>query len=375
MGAVIERETPFLAAALGMMFSLGFYGVAWLTPWGPIQRYFLGHPISIAATILFWFAVAVLICKWFAVIDQRLRLSTIRDEDLLPSEASGSPAEQWLEGHDARHVSQRWLAELTRHPDGTRASRLVQRLEELLVRQSQRGTTKHLADDLRELSGRDADAAHDSLGLVRIIVWAIPMLGFLGTVIGITQTLGGLDFSNGTAAVDNLKSGLYVAFDTTALGLVLSVLAIFLQFPVERSEQRFLQLVDGRVGHLVSACLPSDEASDNQTVLIADLCRGVQAACCRVAGEPGAALARDDRYCPIAMAVGARREQPSGFGSDRGYVSSRASRARRIDGHLVACFSRTAFCRVPAMANHTRRSRQPAARNQRGVRRSTDRID
>ena len=82
---------------------------------------------------------------------------------------------------------------------------------------AQRGTTRHLADDLRELSGRDADAAHDSLGLVRIIVWAIPMLGFLGTVIGITQTLGGLDFSNGAAAVDNLKSGLYVAFDTTAL--------------------------------------------------------------------------------------------------------------------------------------------------------------
>ena len=75
-----------------------------------------------------------------------------------------------------------------------------------------------------------------------------------------------------------MKSGLYVAFDTTAVGLVLSVVAIFLQFPVERSEQRMLALIDSRVGSLVSSHLPSDEASDNQTVLIADLCRGVQAA-------------------------------------------------------------------------------------------------
>ena len=46
-----------------------------------------------------------------------------------------------------------------------------------------------------------SDANHDVLQLVRIIIWAIPMLGFLGTVVGITETLGGLDFSDGAAAV------------------------------------------------------------------------------------------------------------------------------------------------------------------------------
>ncbi|MCG8651079.1 MAG: MotA/TolQ/ExbB proton channel family protein [Pirellulales bacterium] len=267
-----------VSTTLGVAFSAGFYLLAWSIPWAPMQRYFLGHPIAVAATVLFWFAVAVLLGKWLAVADQSSRLAAIRDDDLLPSEGEASPANQWLRENDAGHVAKNWLRDLTRLPSATRSSHLVRRLEELLTRQSQRGSAKHLADDLRELSGRDADVAHDSLGLVRIIVWAIPMLGFLGTVIGITQTLGGLDFSNGTAAVENLKSGLYVAFDTTALGLVLSVVAIFLQFPVERNEQRLLASIDARVGHLVSACLPSDEASDNQTVLIAELCKGVQAA-------------------------------------------------------------------------------------------------
>ena len=267
-----------MAALTGTALNAGFYCFAYATPWEPLKRYFLGHPVAIAATILFWFAVAVLLTKWLDVLAQAKQLHAIRDEDLLPPATGQSPADRWLTDNDAGFVSRKWLEELCRLPSETRRNRLVARLEELLTRQSQRGTTKHLADDLRELSGRDADVAHDSLGLVRIIIWAIPMLGFLGTVIGITQTLGGLDFANGSAAVENLKSGLYVAFDTTALGLVLSVIAIFVQFPIERGEQRLLADIDARVGHLVSASLPSDETSDNQTALIADLCRGVQAA-------------------------------------------------------------------------------------------------
>ena len=266
------------ASSLGVLVAGLFYLIVYFVPWQPLQRYFLGHPVAVAATVLFWVAAAVLAAKWWQVTEQWNRLSRIRDEDLLPPQAADSPAGRWLGDHDAGYVARRWIQAVGSLPAAVRNSLLVNRLDELLMRQSQRGTTKHLADDLREVAGREADTAHDSFGLVRIIVWAIPMLGFLGTVIGITQTLGGLDFTDGTAAVDRLKSGLYVAFDTTALGLVLSVLAIFMQFPVERSEQRLLAAIDSRVGHLLSAHLPSDEAADNQTALIADLCEGIQAA-------------------------------------------------------------------------------------------------
>ena len=273
-----QRASGTLSASLGVLASGGFYLVVWASGSAALSRYFLGHPVAIVATTLFLVAVAVLIQKHVAVSGQWARFRRIRDNDLLPPQASDSPGNRWRERHDAGHAARQWLGSLEELPAVTRASLLVGRLRELLTRQTHRGTTKHLADDLRELSVRDADAAHDSLGLVRVIVWAIPMLGFLGTVIGITQTLGGLDFSDGTAAVDRLKSGLYVAFDTTALGLVLSVVAIFLQFPIERSEQRLLAEVDARVGHLLSASLPSDEAADNQTALVSDLCEGIRAA-------------------------------------------------------------------------------------------------
>ena len=269
----------WIAGMIGVLLSATFYAAVTFVPWAPLERYFLGHPVAIAATILFWFGVGVLLAKFWNVTAQWSRLNSIRDAELTPEErTSNSPANHWRGEHDAGYVAASWLDEIRGLPQVTRRSCLVRRLEELLTRQSQRGTTKHLGDDLRELSARDADESHDSFGLVRIIVWAIPMLGFLGTVIGITQTLGGLDFTDGTAAVERLKSGLYIAFDTTALGLVLSVVAIFIQFPIERSEQQLLAAIDARVGHLISTHLPSDEAADNQTALVADLCEGIRAA-------------------------------------------------------------------------------------------------
>src|SRR6056297_2375103 len=258
----------------GVAISAVFYLIVYLVPFSPAKRYFLGHPVAVAATILFWIAAVSLFAKWLSIRRERRLCEQISDSVLAPT----LPTDAAHPHHDVRSICQSWSDSLTQLPAAARSSRLVRRLEELLQRQVRRGNARQLADDLREVAGRDSDDAHDSLQLVRIIVWAIPMLGFLGTVIGITQTLGGLDFSDGTAAVDRLKSGLYVAFDTTALGLVLSVVAIFLQFPVERGEQRLLASIDARVGPLLSAGLPGDEMADDPTHLIVGLCDGIRIA-------------------------------------------------------------------------------------------------
>jgi len=268
---------------LGILFGLIgaslFYLFAWAVPLAPIERYFLGHPVAVAATYLFAIALAILTAKILRVRRQTRLTDGLRDEDLLPGLPPGAgDADRWLAQNDAGRVARWWLDSLDQLTPTTRRSPLVNRLAELLGRQSNRASTRHLSDDLREVSARELDTAYDSLQLVRIIIWAIPMLGFLGTVIGITQTLGGLDFTDGSAAVDRLKIGLYVAFDTTALGLVLSVVAIFLQFPVERSEQLLLAEIDRRVGKLLADRLPSDDHADNPAAQIALLCDGIRVA-------------------------------------------------------------------------------------------------
>ncbi len=273
-------ESNFLTSMLlGSALSSAFLTLAIQSPEGStLQRYFLGHPIAMTATVLFWFASSILVLKCVWLISQKRQLTILRDEDFSPELPNVSPSENWYKENHAGYVARAWDETLKQLPPTFFNNLFVKRLAEVVHRQSQRGSSKHLADDLRELSNRDADAAHDSYGLVRIISWAIPMLGFLGTVIGITQTLGGLDFSNGTAAVENLKSGLYVAFDTTAVGLVLSVLAIFIQFPIERAEQRLLAVVDSRVGNLVSSHLPNADEGRNETELVSYLIDGVKTA-------------------------------------------------------------------------------------------------
>ncbi len=47
--------------------------------------------------------------------------------------------------------------------------------------------------------------------------------------------------------MEGLLAGLYVAFDTTALALSLSILLMFVQFFVDRVETQLLSMVDTRV--------------------------------------------------------------------------------------------------------------------------------
>jgi len=70
---------------------------------------------------------------------------------------------------------------------------------------------------------------------LKAFLWAIPILGFVGTVIGLSHAIGGMNFANVDdvkaiiAQVNTVTSGLGTAFDATLLGLVL---AMSLNFPM-----------------------------------------------------------------------------------------------------------------------------------------------
>ena len=93
------------------------------------------------------------------------------------------------------------------------------------------------------------------------------MLGFLGTVLGISDTLGQMDAqalaSGSQDAMNSLTAGLYVAFDTTAIGLVLTMVAMFVQFGVNRSELALLSTVDGQVSDALQVCLTEQEKNQD----------------------------------------------------------------------------------------------------------------
>jgi hypothetical protein len=111
----------------------------------------------------------------------------------------------------------------------------------------QRRSAADLDDHLRSLADNDALALEGSYALTRFITWAIPILGFLGTVLGITEAIAGVTPEVLEKSLSSVTDGLALAFDATALGLALTMVTMFLSFLVERREQGVLEAVDGYV--------------------------------------------------------------------------------------------------------------------------------
>jgi hypothetical protein len=144
------------------------------------------------------------------------------------------------------------LDRLDQLPASFRNSYFGKRLRDALEFVDRRGSASGIDEELKYLSDMDMARQQESFSLVRIITWATPMLGFLGTVIGITQALGDLDAellaTDPKAAMQGLLAGLYIAFDTTALALSLSIVLMFVQFLADRFESHLLAIVDERTG-------------------------------------------------------------------------------------------------------------------------------
>ena len=95
-------------------------------------------------------------------------------------------------------------------------------------------------------------ASEASYSFPRILVWAIPLLGFIGTVVGISGAVSGFSgFLENSGDVEQIKEGigqvtsnLGLAFDTTLLALFLSVVVMIPLVLVERYESRLLLGID-----------------------------------------------------------------------------------------------------------------------------------
>ena len=219
-------------AACSMFYVLIFEGPL-DTP--AMHRYFASHPIAYAEVAMFLVGAAALLLKLGDVAGQQRGLSKF------PFESSGRY-------QDPADAADKMLNSLAALPRVQQESYFGHRLREALEYVRRKNAAIGLDEELKYLSDSDGVRQQESYSFVRIIIWATPMLGFLGTVVGITKALGDLnpeELANSVqTAMDGLLSGLYVAFDTTAVALTLSIILMFVQFVVERIETGLLGTVD-----------------------------------------------------------------------------------------------------------------------------------
>ena len=190
---------------------------------------------TIPAMLLFFWAMSSLYVKSRKLEFQRraLQLAAVPQQpDFILNEST------------ARTVLER-LHNLVDHP---RHFILLNRIERALSSLHNIGGLSDVSTILRSQAENDENQVASSYTLVAGMVWAIPVLGFIGTVQGLSQAIGkfgttiqaGADVARLKESLLGVTGGLSTAFETTLVGLVGAlVLQMYLSF-LQQQETDFL---------------------------------------------------------------------------------------------------------------------------------------
>jgi len=220
-----------------------------------VLRYINGHPVSRLTVGMFLIGLSSLAMIGINVFaqfsaEQQIHLDDLADprSEKMPAMGNVSlPPEPGDYGRSDADSAVEHGESLVALPKSFQQHYLWSRLVNSLHYIYRTGSVGGVEDEMKYLAEMDIERQQQRYSLSRILIWATPMLGFLGTVLGISQALGGIavgpenDFQQ---MMGGLQGSLYVAFDTTALALSLSMVLMFCQFLVDRFEVQLLELVD-----------------------------------------------------------------------------------------------------------------------------------
>jgi biopolymer transport protein ExbB/TolQ len=103
-------------------------------------------------------------------------------------------------------------------------------------------STKNIQDvsnSVRAICESESDRLDSELSMIRYIAWAIPSIGFLGTVRGIGQALGQAHKAV-EGDIAGVTQSLGVAFNSTFVALLISIVIMFLLHQLQLSQERLV---------------------------------------------------------------------------------------------------------------------------------------
>jgi biopolymer transport protein ExbB/TolQ len=112
----------------------------------------------------------------------------------------------------------------------------------LLVALYRFGATRNVqdvSDAARGVCEAEADRLDSELSMLRYVAWAIPAIGFIGTVRGIGDALGEAHKAV-TGDVSGVTAGLGTAFNSTLIALLISIVLMFLLHQLQLAQERLV---------------------------------------------------------------------------------------------------------------------------------------
>lgn len=179
-----------------------------------------------ACFILMFWALAIMAYKGVVTIRQR----TLLQLDLIPL-AEGVR----ILPEDTRELS-RQIQALPPH----QGSALLPRA--LLAALHRFSTTRNIqdaAEATRAYCTAEAERLESELSMIRYIAWAIPSVGFIGTVRGIGQALGQAHKAI-EGDIFEVTTSLGVAFNSTLIALLISIVLMFLLHQLQSLQEHYV---------------------------------------------------------------------------------------------------------------------------------------
>jgi biopolymer transport protein ExbB/TolQ len=192
--------------------------------------------VNYAEVFLFVWGIVILVMKWKKTKRQRRAMLL----DIVPSKL-GTEINSDTVGSFIDHIY--------KLPNRLRDSLMVNRIRKGLELFEKRNNNGEVSTFLDSQSDIDANRISGSYTLLKVLLWAIPILGFIGTVQGLSQAVGSLSAGSTDpealkASINSLTQGLGVAFDTTLLGLILSMVMSFPMAIMQKNEEEMLTEID-----------------------------------------------------------------------------------------------------------------------------------
>jgi hypothetical protein len=236
-GARFTHVNNFLWAVAALVVTVVFYAA--LSPWplNPYVQVFTnrGAVQYIEVYFSFWALILVLM-KWSKV---RVQAKALAFQDLVPAEADFvlSPATVGLV-----------LGRLRDECDDPGRFILFNRIGLALSNLKNMGQIGDVDNVLQSQASNDEDIMESGYTLVKGLIWAIPVLGFIGTVQGLGMAIGSFsavlagatDLAKLKEPLQNVTLGLATAFDTTFVALVAALAIQLILILVRKKEEEMM---------------------------------------------------------------------------------------------------------------------------------------
>jgi biopolymer transport protein ExbB/TolQ len=178
---------------------------------------------------------AIILALWAAAIIGYKAWQTRRERDLLSRDLIHVPEGMRILPEDVREHAR----QLEALPVAEAQCLLPRALLVSLYRFGATRNVQDVSEAARGVCEAEADRLDSELSMLRYVAWAIPAIGFIGTVRGIGDALGEAHKAV-SGDVSGVTAGLGTAFNSTLIALLISIVIMFLLHQLQLAQERLV---------------------------------------------------------------------------------------------------------------------------------------